>query len=393
MPAAKIGNDPVTVLMDLTLPPPFHGSNIANETLWNSWLRDRYRCVLVDMSDHRGIDNLGRLDFMNVVLALRSLLRHCRALLWEKPAVVYLCVSQNTMAYLRDGILIILTKILSRASVIVHLHGNYFMTFYSTAGWLTRRFVDATLSKVDVGIVLGESLTSNLSRWVGCIRVVPNGTDVGRESPVEGKISELIASRPFIVTFLSNLIESKGILDFLRAATLVSREEPDVEFRVAGAWGADPIVRSTASDVETRAWSIVNEGGLQERVRFLGVVESEAKRSLLYETHVFVLPTYFDEGQPLSILEAMAAGCVVVSTHKGAIPETVQDGQTGFIVPSGEPRAIAERIVSLSRDRDGWSRMALAARERYERHYTTERFLQRMSDVFSQAQGTVMGQR
>ncbi len=304
-------------------------------------------------------------------------------LLRERPNIVYFCVSQNKLAYLRDGIIIILTKLFSRATLIAHLHGNYFRSFYESAGWLTKTFVDATMSKVDVGIVLGEDLARNLDRWVGEIRVIPNGTDVCREGPVENRISERRASRVFVVTFLSSLIESKGIFDFLRAAALVSAEEANIEFRVAGSWGADPMTNASASDTEARANAIVVEEGLRGRVEFLGEVRGSNKERLLLETHVFVLPTFFDEGQPLAILEAMAAGCVVISTAKGAIPETLSAGRVGLIVATGKPEEIARRIIELYRSRDRWSQMALAARKRYEQHYVTERFVERMGSLFS----------
>jgi len=100
--------------------------------------------------------------------------------------------------------------------------------------------------------------------------------------------------------------------------------------------------------------------GLQERVRFLGVRADVA--DILRASDVFVLSSDY-EGNPLSVLEAMAAGLPVVSTAVGGVPELVQDGATGLLVTAGDAHALAEAIVQMGRDPMRRAVMGDAARQ------------------------------
>jgi glycosyltransferase involved in cell wall biosynthesis len=84
------------------------------------------------------------------------------------------------------------------------------------------------------------------------------------------------------------------------------------------------------------------------------------------------------------VLEAMAAGLPVITTDQGAIRETVLDGVNGFIVPKGDPAAIAEKIVLLLRDHDLRRRMGQASRERFLASYTLARWSHDMLRVFQE---------
>jgi len=106
--------------------------------------------------------------------------------------------------------------------------------------------------------------------------------------------------------------------------------------------------------------ALAQELGLGQRVRFLG---SRADvPDILRASDVFVLSSDY-EGNPLSVLEAMAAGLPVISTAVGGVPELVQHGATGLLVPAGDARALAEAITQLGRDADQRAAMGQAARQ------------------------------
>ena len=102
------------ILMILNLPPPYHGSNVANETLWNSKIKESFDCDLLDISDRRSIDNLGKFDLTNVYLALKNICQFIGKLKKTKLDLIYLPVSQNNLAYFRDGLFILFSKLFSR---------------------------------------------------------------------------------------------------------------------------------------------------------------------------------------------------------------------------------------------------------------------------------------
>ena len=112
--------------------------------------------------------------------------------------------------------------------------------------------------------------------------------------------------------------------------------------------------------------------GIKKDVHFLGYVRDEVELSRLYQdSDVFILPSY-TEGVPKVILEAMANGLPVVATSVGGIPEIIQDGLNGLLVPSGDAEAICDSVYRLLKDEELRMRMRESAIET-GRKYTLER--------------------
>ena len=103
-----------------------------------------------------------------------------------------------------------------------------------------------------------------------------------------------------------------------------------------------------------------------------------AEKWRLFQTSdFFLLPTnYAHEGQPVSIIEAMAHGCVTIATNYRAIPDLVVDGATGRLVEWGRPEQIAAAVADIAADPARYAAMSRAAVERYETLFKLERHLE-----------------
>jgi len=344
-------------------PPPYQGMAVFTEMLLRSpVLSAAYEVLHLDTADRRGLDNMGRLDLGNVILALR----HACELAWRvarhRPDVVYVEVSQNEWAYLRDAVFIAIGRALG-ARVVTHLHGSHFRQFYEAARppfrWLVRR----SSRWLSGALVLGEGLREIYDGLVPAerVRVAPNGI----ADPFPEGAPARTSSRPLTVAYLGALFRPKGFIELLRAAALLRDEEPELHFVFAGPWVSD--------EERAEATELVAREGLGSIVSFPGVVSGEAKREFLREADIFVFPGIQAEGLPLVILEAMAAGLPVVSTPVGAVPDAVLDGETGLIVPPGDPAALAAAIRRLASDESLRERMGRAGRERFLAKFTDER--------------------
>ncbi|MCX6111680.1 MAG: glycosyltransferase family 4 protein [Proteobacteria bacterium] len=372
------------ILFILCLPPPYHGSNISNETLWNSKITESFDCDLLDISDKRNIDNLGGFDLTNVKLALKNIFQ----LIWKirktKPALIYLLVSQNNLAYFRDGLFIIFSKLFSQKSkVVIHLRGSYFGVYYKNTNFFMKKFIELSMRRVNAGIVLGDGLKYIFEDWIKDIYTVPNGTDIFPTINLEDKFKKNNTSGKIIITWLSSLLKSKGLLVFLESVPLVIEKHPNVEFKIAGEWGDDPFTQDKKDETKSKATEIINKYGINSHLNFISLVKGQDKQRLLFDTDIFVLPTIVTEGHPRAIIEAMSAGNPVISTPIGAIPDTVIDGETGFLIEPQNPNMLADRIIKLIEDEELRRKMSISARKRYEELYTKEKFIDNMIRVFN----------
>lgn len=359
------------------VPPPYHGSTIYFEMLLRSRIQHEFEVTHVDISDHRGLDNLSRLDFTNVYLAIKNCFDLLRALRQVKPDLVYTMPAATFLAYLRDGLFLVIARTFSKARIVIHLHGgDYFRTvFYEKSNFLVRLFIRWTLSKVDTAIVLGERLKNVFDGLVKTVVAVPNGSNFEASKARKSRTTE----RKVNISYLGNLLESKGILDFLAAAKIVAETFPNVKFLIAGSWNMHERTKQ-------HAYKIISGNVLESKVSFCGVVTGDQKMQFLADTDIFVFPSWYEyEGCPLVILEAMAAGCPVISTKDvGAIPEIVDDGTTGILVDRKKPRMLAKAILRLLKEPETRIAMGAAGRRKFEQNYTLERNVEKIIEIFNQ---------
>jgi glycosyltransferase involved in cell wall biosynthesis len=116
-------------------------------------------------------------------------------------------------------------------------------------------------------------------------------------------------------------------------------------------------------------------------LRYLGTVDEERKRQLFAKAHVFCLPTEMFEGQPISILEAYASGCVVLTTGQPGIRDVFRDGANGFELQRDRVSSIARILEDLARDPSRLASIAMKNRELADIEYTTRRFNTRLRAI------------
>ena len=180
------------------------------------------------------------------------------------------------------------------------------------------------------------------------------------------------------VVTVARLVEKKGIEYALRALHALAAEGLAAEYEVLG---DGPLHRPLAH--------LAAELGLGERVRFLGWQAQSEVRAALDRAHVLVAPSVRagnadEEGIPTVLKEAMAAGLPVVATRHSGIPELVEDGVSGFLIPERDPAALAERLRRLRDYPEAWPALGAAGRAKVVREYDIEKLNDRLVELFQQ---------
>jgi glycosyltransferase involved in cell wall biosynthesis len=167
--------------------------------------------------------------------------------------------------------------------------------------------------------------------------------------------------------------------------------------RLADEKGVDVLIEAVSRDPELRL-DVAGEGPAREqlerlaaargaagRIRFHGRIPAVELRELLRAASVLVVPSRWYENMPLSILEGFAAGLPVVASDLGGIPELIDSGRDGLLVPVDDPDALVDAIKGLIESPSRAYEMGRMARTKAEREFAPERHLARLDAIYEQA--------
>ena len=203
----------------------------------------------------------------------------------------------------------------------------------------------------------------------------PGGNHLGSRITAERIVERCRWPGPLRILFAGNVIPRKWLHTLVLALSRLSHES--WQLTVAGSLSAD--VRYVR-----RIGRLIAGNGLEERVKLLDTVPPEQLPGLLESHHCLAVPSFY-EGFGIVYLEAMAFGEPVVASTAGAVPEVVDDGREGFLVPPGDVGALTEAIGRLIRDRNLLFKMSLAAWKRSLGHPTWAESAARVEEFLQEA--------
>lgn len=302
------------------------------------------------------------------LLALGRLVRLLRRL---RPTIVHTHLA-------KAGALGRLAARLAGVPVVVHTyHGHVFHSYFSplrTRAVLAAEQFLAGLT--DCLVAVGERQRRELVGYGFRPRqlvAIPLGLDLERyliPAP-RGALRQELGVPPAapLVGIVARLVPIKAHDDFLRAAARLLQARADVHFAIVG-------------DGERRAAleALAEELGLAERVHFVGW-----RRDLpaVYADLDVVCLTSRNEGSPVALIEAMAAARPVVATAVGGVPEVVQDGVSGLLVPPRDPEALATAIAGLLAEPARAAALGRAARAAVYPRYSSQRLVRDMETLYA----------
>lgn len=285
---------------------------------------------------------------------IRSLVKFCAIVFLRNADIVHIHASKRG-SFLRKSVFLWLTK-LGRVPVILHIHSGEFGNFYESTALPARVLIRRTLEAADAVVALGSHWAENLKK------IAPRATIVALPNPTELKtpISQPDGSAVRFV-FLGKLCSEKGVDDLIDAwAHMVncSSLPAGAELVLAGDGEIDRIQRR------------IIDQKLNGSCRTTGWLTEMEVDALLNRSHVFVLPS-LAEGQPMSILEAMARGLVVVASKVGGIPELLGN-EAGILVEPRDASSLSNVIKQVAEDPVLRVKIGKSAHVRVKSRFSTE---------------------
>jgi glycosyltransferase involved in cell wall biosynthesis len=318
-------------------------------------------------------------------IPLSGLVGESRAVFWHKcyrtlralarypfhrrPDLVHVHASDD-LSFLRAGLYVLLSALLWRVPVVLHVHGPTFDEFVADARPPLSWFQSLVFGQSDAVIVLSEYWAEVLAGSVvrENLVVLPNAVTPENFEP------QYDADPPRIVV-VSNLVPRKGITELFAAVNDLAGSGVPFEFVLAG----DGPLRPDAEALAER----------HGEVTYHGYVSEAEKRRLLSEGTITVLASHA-EGLPFALLEGMAGGNAVVATRVGSVPEVVGP-ENGRLVEPGDAEGLASGLRALLADPENTREMGRRNRTLVEERYAWDHVIDRLDSLYRRLVGGAAG--
>lgn len=294
-----------------------------------------------------------------------------KVLLIDKPDIVHIHSSFGPSFYRKIPFIYMASW--AKKPIINHIHGADFDKFYVNTSEKKKQRIKKVYGKCAVLIALSTEWKERLSQIVpeGKIRIIENYSILH-----ENALTERL-NRPCnnTVLFLGELGRRKGCYDIPSVVEKVLKEIPNVKFVLGG---------SGSPEDEVAIKKLCDDKGILGNVVFPGWVRDEQKDKLLREADVFFLPSY-NEGMPMSVLDAMGYGLPVVSTNVGGIPKIVHDGENGCCCEHGDVESMAVGIIKLLKERKKREYAAQKSMSIVKNGYSLETHLELIEEIYEES--------
>jgi glycosyltransferase involved in cell wall biosynthesis len=281
-----------------------------------------------------------------------------------RPDVVHINTSFEPRSIIRD---LVLAKSAGKRPVVLHVHGGRFVMDEFPNAMLASVAQKLMRTASQVIVLSDAEAESILKRAPGLnVAVIPNAVATARYPEKDRVWGEKN------ILYIGRLAQAKGLSDIVESTRLL--RDQGFKFRFT-AFGAGP-------DQELFVQSMTNILG--DKFHYGGVVAGAAKLEALQSADILLMPSKY-EGLPLSLLEAMAVGCIPIVSDRGSMPSVVEDGRNGFLVEPGNLTQIVGRLkFLLSEGETEWIQIRRSARQTIVDGYDLDQYSRKLQSLYSQ---------
>ena len=358
------------ILFIAPLPPPITGHSLVSNTLCDH-LQASHQLDIVDLRKDSFKDGLDSFKRVREVMQIKF------QVFIKSRGVdsIYLTISESLAGNIKDLFLYIACwgKL---SKTYIHLHGGTIKKQLWDSHPILFAINKYFIKKLGGVIISGNSHLEIFSEIVSIskIHIIPNfapSTLFIEESFVKAKFKDL---EQINILYMSNLKKKKGYNELLKAFQLLDPQfQNKIKINYAGAFESEQLKNGfllSISDIEN--------------IDYHGIVSEEQKKDLFKNAHIFCLPTTYFEGQPLSILEAYATGCVVITTGQLGIRDIFEDKINGYEISDNLSVSICNLLTQLISNQTNMETMGLLNYSIAQKDYNLDKFNSSMNDVLLQ---------
>lgn len=352
------------VLLIGPFPKPISGVSLSNKKIKDIISNEsKYSLDIINTSFPEFEEQIGVFSLKKFFFFLKLNFNAFKIITSKK---VYITTGQTFLGVLKYSFFIIFSSILGK-ELIIHVHGNYLGHEYKLLKGVKKIIFKFLISRFDKGIVLSKSLKNNLTPFLNndLIFILPNFAEklfYTEDLKVNDKELRII--------YISNLMKEKGIIYLLDSLLELKHKNIKYKAKIAG-----NIDKKSNKYILDRLKELPN-------VTYLNVVEGLEKKKMLDWGNIFVLPTFYKmEGQPISILEAMASKNVIITTEHAGIPDVIDNEINGYFVKKKSATSISKALINLSNNKNNISTIANFNKKYFIANFSIERFRQGFLDI------------
>jgi len=362
----------MNILFIAPIPPPIDGQSKASKVLFDRLIIDKHNVAVINLTKKNGLRN----SFNSLIRVFSIISILCK--IWHRRRgndIIYLSLAESFFGNLRD-LFIYSICFNSIDKFYIHMLGGAGMKEILESKGLQRRINKFFISKVG-GVFVEGSLNFDvfskvIDKWK--IHIVPNFSEdylFANDNEIDEKFYDTSIIK---ILYLSNLLPGKGYDELVDAYIgLTAKSKQQIEIVFVGSFQA-----------EKDKFNFFEKISNHKNLKYLGqFIDGEKKRELFCKSHIFCLPTYYAyEGQPISILEAYATGCVVITSNHSGIPFVFSDEINGYIVEKQSIISLQNAIDKALNDRIKLKSIAFTNRNIALEKYKTTAYQNTILDIF-----------
>jgi len=286
----------------------------------------------------------------------------------NNPELVHMNIPCDTKGIIREYIIFLINK-KHKKPVVAHLHGGEYL-MSEPKNKLIKYFLKRILFGSNKVIVLSEIEKGSLDTLYGYNKanVLYNSVDTTMPYKVFNKKQDGLIT----ILFLGRIHESKGVDDIAEA---FRKLYPERKFRfvVCGAGPKEAFIKEQCSSF------------MKENFEYRGIVSGEKKINTIIESDIFILPSRYGEGLPVSLLEAMAAGVVPVVTNDASMKFVITDNENGIFVEKESPEDIYLKLKDILVDYDKMRLLSINARKTMEHQFDVRKMIEKLERYYNES--------